>query len=65
MLKFVDFHENRMSPPSRVEWIEIPSNAAPDFTPWSPPSRVEWIEIENMLVVHNTCTVSAFAGGVD
>ena len=34
-----------VSPPSRVEWIEISFPDVAGSLPESPPSRVEWIEI--------------------
>ena len=39
-----------MSPPSRVEWIEMPFLARVLPVTGSPPSRVEWIEIIYHLV---------------
>ncbi len=55
----------KLSPPSRVEWIEIPINLASASLSASPPSRVEWIEINGHQSVAQRTGVSAFAGGVD
>ena len=37
-----------LSPPSRVEWIEIIHLISSSCSLMSPPSRVEWIEIRNL-----------------
>ena len=54
-----------LSPPSRVEWIEIPMESVMDDCSLSPPSRVEWIEISPAAEYTALQAVSAFAGGVD
>ena len=53
------------SPPSRVEWIEIPYKGTVESVELSPPSRVEWIEIASNCTITFVSAVSAFAGGVD
>ena len=54
-----------MSPPSRVEWIEMLQNTFSAIKQLSPPSRVEWIEINAVIPMLCASVVSAFAGGVD
>ena len=55
-----------MSPPSRVEWIEIELHLKHIDTGYrSPPSRVEWIEMLSKQIYKDRVYVSAFAGGVD
>ena len=55
----------KMSPPSRVEWIEMLQNTFSAIKQLSPPSRVEWIEINAVIPMLCASVVSAFAGGVD
>ena len=54
-----------MSPPTRVEWIEIAIVNVTQVARKSPPTRVEWIEIKGLMVSLNRMEVSAHTGEVD